>query len=277
MTQPDYLTRLLATYWFAPPVALWRAIELNTAAKESYEHPLLDLGCGDGLIARDLFGTRHPVEVGVDPWADQLRQAGLSGMYHQVDRAEGNHLPYVDKSFATVFSNSVLEHIPEPTPVLREAARVLRPGGHFIFTVPSDTFHLMLDGYKRRAERGDQIAARVYASSVDVRLQHFHYHTPEEWKALLADAGLKLIKSHYYMAAPAVRFWDRANPRYGIGKSCFMWKLLVSPRLRWLGYQGLIKQLVVRSLGQRWRCFYEMAVPDGEKGGGLLVVAERAA
>ena len=43
-TTRDYLTELLTTYWFAPPVALWRAVELRVAAEERYERPLLDLG-----------------------------------------------------------------------------------------------------------------------------------------------------------------------------------------------------------------------------------------
>jgi hypothetical protein len=51
--------------------------------------------------------------------------------------------------------------------------------------------------------------------------------------------------------------------------------MLVSPRLRALGYQALVRRIVVRILGRRWRRYYEMDVPRGEKGGGLLVVARR--
>ena len=85
----DHLSELLKTYWFAPPVALWRAIELRALADEQYERPLLDLGCGDGLIARALFGEQDQVDVGFDPWPEQLRQAARSGMYRHVDLADG--------------------------------------------------------------------------------------------------------------------------------------------------------------------------------------------
>jgi len=274
MTSQDYLTRLLTTYWFAPPVALWRAVELRVAAEETYRHPLLDLGCGDGLIARDLFGTEQPIDVGMDPWSEQLRQAVRSRMYRHIDLAEGKHLPYTDRSFATVFSNSVLEHVPDVAPILNEIARVLSPGGRFIFTVPSDAFRPMLDGYAQRAEKGELLAARVYAGTVDAALQHYHYHAPEEWEALLNVAGMRLVRFRYYLPGPAVRFWDRANPRYGIGNRCSIWRLLVSPRLRKLGYQALIKALVVQILSRRWRTYYEMEVSEGEKGGGLLIVAQ---
>ncbi len=270
----DYLTELLTTYWFAPPVALWRAVELRTAAEETYERPLLDLGCGDGLIARALFGPDAAVDVGFDPWPEQLRRAAQSGMYRHVDLARGDHMPYADGTFATVFSNSVLEHIPDPQPVVREVARVLRPGGRFIFTVPSDAFRTLLDGYVRRMAAGDAPGAETYARAIDVRLEHHHYHTPKEWKAILASAGLRMLKARYYIPEPVERFWDRMNQRYGIGKHS-PWAILVSPRLRPLAYQLLLRWWVVRWLGRRWRGYYEMDVTPGEKGGGLLIVGQR--
>jgi len=279
-------------YWFAPPVALWRAVELRVAAEEQYEHPLLDLGCGDGLIAQVLFGIENPVDVGFDPWLEQLRQAARTGVYRHVDLAEGHRLPYADGAFATVFSNSVLEHILDLEPVVREVGRVLRcpesacpersrrvagrPGGHFIFTVPSDAFRHLLDGYIQATEAGNAEQAEQYAASVDVWLEHHHYHTPDEWRDILANAGMRLIKALYYIPEPVERLWDRMNDRYGVSQSRSAWGLLASPRLRPLGYQALLRRVVVRSLSRRWRPYYEMDVPPGEKGGGLLIVAQRS-
>lgn len=274
MTQ-DYLTALLTAYWFAPPVALWRAVELRVAAEEQYEAPLLDLGCGDGLIAQVFFGTEAQVDVGLDLWAEQLRQAARSGAYRHVDRADGHRLPYADGVFATVFSNSVLEHIPDVWSVVREVERVLRLGGHFIFTVPSDVFRFLLDGYARRMATGDVQGAKAYAAAVDARLEHHHYHTPTEWQRLLAAAGMTLVKARYYIPEEVERLWERMNVRYGIGQRRTAWGLLVSPRLRPLGYQALLRRVVVRALSRRWRPYYEMDVFPGEKGGGLLIVARR--
>ncbi len=271
----DYLTELLTAYWFAPPVALWRAVELRVAAEEQYERPLLDLGCGDGLIGQVLFGTECRVDVGLDPWVDQLQQAAQSGVYRHVDLADGHRLPYTSGAFATVFSNSVLEHIPEVEPVVREVGRVLRPGGHFIFTVPSDAFDLLLDGYIRAMEAGNVEQAKWYAAGVDVWLEHHHYHTPDEWHDILSAAGMTLVKARYYIPEEVERLWDRMNDRYGVDRPRSAWGLLVSPRLRPLGYQIFLRRAVVRSLGRRWRPYYEMDVPPGEKGGGLLVVARR--
>jgi SAM-dependent methyltransferase len=271
----NYLSDLLAAYWFAPPVGLWRAVELRVAAEEQYTPPLLDLGCGDGLVGRVLFGGGRTVDVGLDPWADQVRQAASSGVYRRVHVADGHHLPYPSGTFATVYSNSVLEHISDVGRVVREAGRVLHNGGRFIITVPSDAFRHFLDGYAQRVAAGDIRGAERYAAAVDARLEHRHYRTPAEWQRLLAAAGMTLIKARYYIPEEVERLWDRMNARFGIGQRRSAWGLLVSPRLRFLGHQAIVRRIVVRQLGRRWQPYYEMDVPPGYKGGGLLLVALR--
>jgi SAM-dependent methyltransferase len=273
----DLLTELLDKYWFAPPVALWRAVELRIAAEEQYAQPMLDLGCGDGLIGQVLFGSDNGVDVGVDPWLEQVRQAARSGVYRHVDLADGHHLPYQTGAFATVFSNSVLEHIEDVEPVVREVGRVLKQEGRFVFTVPSDAFRSLLDGTIRRQEVGDLVGAQAYASSIDEWLAHFHYHTPDQWTGILGDAGMNLVKARYYIPEQVERLWDRMNGRFGVRSKRSLWSLLVSPRLRSLGYQSVLRKVVVRTLSHRWRSYYERNVPPGGKGGGLLIVAEREA
>ena len=276
-TTQNLLNELLDRYWFAPPVALWRAVELRIAAEEQYARPVLDLGCGDGLIGQVLFGSDSGVDVGVDPWLEQVRQAARSGVYRRVDLASGHHLPYQAGAFATVFSNSVLEHIEDVEPVVREVGRVLKRAGRFVFTVPSDAFRSLLDGTIRRQEAGDLVGAQAYASSIDEWLAHHHYHTPDQWADILGGAGMSLVKARYYIPKQVERLWDRMNERFGVRSKWSVWSLLVSPRLRSLGYQSAVRRLVVRTLSRRWRSYYEMNVPPGGKGGGLLIVAEREA
>lgn len=278
----DYLTLALNQYWFAPPVALWRAIELRVLAAETFPRPLLDLGCGDGLIAQVLFAGEAPVEAGFDPWLSQVRKAPASGAYRHVQQALGDAMPYPDASFGAVFSNSVLEHIPNLDPVLREVARVLRPGGRFLATVPSDMFRRLLAGYHDRDAAGDHTGAETYGAAVDQRLEHHRYLTPTQWSKRLDLAGMRLLYTRYYIPGEVEALWDRANAEYGIhpkgepfhGKSYYRW--LASPRLRKLGYQTLVRRWAVRTLGQRWRRAYMQDVLEGGVGGGLLVVGEKA-
>ncbi len=272
----DYLTQLLDAYWFAPPVALWRAVELRTLAHESFPRPILDLGCGDGLIARALFDGEPSLEVGFDPWWEQLRKGADSGMYRSVQQAYGDAMPYRSGSFGTVFSNSVLEHIPDLEPVLRESGRVLRPGGRFITTVPSDAFRRLLGGYRNCAAVGDFSGAEAYATRIDKRLAHHHYHSPKEWATLLEQAGIRLLVARYYLPASVAAMWDKANGDFGItedGRPLYRW--IASPRLRGFGFQALVRRQVVRRMSHDWRRAYEMDVPEGGVGAGLLVVGEK--
>jgi len=272
----DYLTQLLEQYWFAPPVALWRAVELRILAAECFPRPALDLGCGDGLIAQVLFAGDPPIEMGFDPWLTQVRKAPAAHTYITVQQALGNAMPYSSNHFATVFSNSVLEHIPDLAPVLREAVRVLKPGGKFIATFPSDAFRQLLAGYRSRIAVGDPEGAEAYATKVDCRLEHHRYLSPKAWHDLLGGLGLRLVRHNYYIPAEVAVVWDRANSTYGIhehGLPIYRW--LASPRLRKLGYQKWIKRAIVRRLSVRWRCLYEMDVAQDASGAGLLVVAEK--
>lgn len=269
----DYLSDLLSAYWFAPPVALWRAIELRAVTRQPFQPPVLDLGCGDGLIAQVICDAQGRVDVGFDPWMSQLRKALRTGAYQHLDCANGQSLPYRNGSFATVFSNSVLEHIPDPLPVMQEAARVLAGGGRFVFTVPSDHFRTLLDGYARREAAGDEAKAEAYADSVDAFLEHHHYYSPAEWRASLADCGMALETAQYYVPGEVVRLWDRMNRRFGIGRRRSAWSILASPRLRRAGYQKALRGLVVRRLGAAWSRYYEMDVAVGQAGAGLLIVA----
>jgi SAM-dependent methyltransferase len=276
-TQPtDLLQSFLELYWFAPPVALWRAVEARAVARQRFHTPMLDLGCGHGRFAAVIFGTNRTITAGCDLLHDQLVTARVGGAYRTVALADGRRLPYASGTFTSVLANSVLEHIPDPSPVLREVARVVQTGGQLIITVPSDRFHNYLSASQQHRATGQFGLAAAYNAAVDQQLQHYHYHTPNEWARLFQAVGLALIHEVYYMASAATEAWDRMNQRYGIGRRSFF-SILVSPRLRQLGYQRLVARVVPSILDRRLRPYYEMDVAPGETGAGLLLVAEKPA
>jgi SAM-dependent methyltransferase len=86
---------------------------------------LLDIGCGSKPY-RDLFQVER--YTGIDfPLTDQ----GAIDVY-----ASGLSLPFASAVFDTVLSTEVLEHVPEPSQLMSEAYRVLRPGGYLLLTTP---------------------------------------------------------------------------------------------------------------------------------------------
>lgn len=97
---------------------------------------ILDLGTGTAQIPVELCRQDPEAKVlAIDAAEHMLRlarnnieQAGLADRI-RVERVDAKRLPYADGSFATVASNSIVHHIPDPSQVLGEAWRVLSPGG----------------------------------------------------------------------------------------------------------------------------------------------------
>ncbi|MDQ3307704.1 MAG: class I SAM-dependent methyltransferase [Actinomycetota bacterium] len=102
---------------------------------------VLDVGCGSGVMARVLAqavpGRRTEV-VGVDlSQAELARAAQHEASAGMLMRAEATRLPCADRSFDAVVSSMTLMVVERYDPVLRECARVLRPGGLLAVTVSS--------------------------------------------------------------------------------------------------------------------------------------------
>jgi SAM-dependent methyltransferase len=95
---------------------------------------VLDLGCGRGGVV-ELFWRDVRLAAGLDPDSPSLTGHRAPGM--PILRGVGEHLPFAGESFDLVVCLWVLEHVREPLTVLREVARVLRPGGHFVFLTPN--------------------------------------------------------------------------------------------------------------------------------------------
>ena len=92
-----------------------------------------DLGCGLDAAFLDFAAERIADGVGVD---DQVRD-GAAGRWKRVRADIRQPLPLESGGFDNVVMLAVLEHLPEPEPVLREAHRILAPGGSLILTWPS--------------------------------------------------------------------------------------------------------------------------------------------
>ena len=104
-------------------LALYRVLECQILASQSFERPLLDIGCGDGVLARVLFDD--PIDLGIDPDADEIAKARATGSFRELIVCPGDRVPKPGESFRTVLSNSTLEHIPEVEPVLRDRVGTL--------------------------------------------------------------------------------------------------------------------------------------------------------
>lgn len=96
----------------------------------------LEVGAGTGLNLAHWPGavTELVLTEPFGPMADQLRaKVAASGRAAEVVEAPGEALPFPDDSFDTAALTLVLCTVPDPAAALREIARVLKPGGRFLF------------------------------------------------------------------------------------------------------------------------------------------------
>jgi 2-polyprenyl-6-hydroxyphenyl methylase/3-demethylubiquinone-9 3-methyltransferase len=97
---------------------------------------VLDLGCAGGFMAEAL-DARGARVTGIDPAEEAIRaaraHAGGEGRDIRYDVGIGEALPYGDAAFDAVVCVDVLEHVGDLPKVVDEVARVLRPGGLFLY------------------------------------------------------------------------------------------------------------------------------------------------
>lgn len=99
---------------------------------------LLDIGCGDGslsLLVQQVSGAKEV--FGVEMSALAARQAKSRGIAASRMDIEKSPLPYKDRSFDLVLCGDLLEHIFNPSDVINEIRRVLKPKGYLVLTAPN--------------------------------------------------------------------------------------------------------------------------------------------
>ncbi len=94
---------------------------------------MLDVGTGEGQIARLALARGATRVVGIDPTVAQIGEARRRGGGPAYLRSGAARLPFASESFDAVIACLVFEHITEVDEAIAEVARVLRPGGRFAF------------------------------------------------------------------------------------------------------------------------------------------------
>jgi SAM-dependent methyltransferase len=94
---------------------------------------VLDVGTGEGQVARLAVAGGARLVVGVDPTANQVVEAARRGGGPVYARSGADRLPFPDATFDAVVACLVFEHIEAVDDALDEVGRVLRPGGRFAF------------------------------------------------------------------------------------------------------------------------------------------------
>jgi len=112
---------------------LYRGVEqtLKQFVGRNSELRVLEVGCGTGHWL-DLLKTWGFRVTGLDLSAQMLARAQASLPHVELARAQAESLPYRPESFDRVFCVNALHHFADKLGFLREARRILRPGGTFL-------------------------------------------------------------------------------------------------------------------------------------------------
>ncbi|QYJ17171.1 2-methoxy-6-polyprenyl-1,4-benzoquinol methylase, mitochondrial [Rubrobacter xylanophilus DSM 9941] len=173
---------------------LWRSRSLTLLTGESFPNEreielilrllgrprggrYLDLGCSAGLYARNLAlktgGEVAALDISPPMLKETARRARSEGAQLSLVRADAHHLPFADASFSGAACGGTLNELRDPARALREAARVLAPGGR-----------LALMGLLRaRSSTGSALQGLLATSGL-------RFFTPEEVEQMLRSAGL---------------------------------------------------------------------------------------
>lgn len=230
-----------------PSLGLWRAAEVAALREQEFPPPVLDLGCGDGLVTSLVLPR---VDIGLDPNQEALGQASRRGIYTRLQPVPVEAADLPPGSIGSVLSNSVLEHVEDIDRVLEAAARLLCPGGRLVFTAPTEAFSAWL-----------ALPLTGYAAWRNRHYDHLNLWTLEHWSARLERAGLRIESVRPYLRRRLVAAWD----------------LLELSQRVWVGRRRLVGVLWQRippaTMKRLARRASRLDLSAKEPGGGRLIVA----
>ena len=176
---------------------------------------LLEIGCGAGnfLLQATVPGS-YPVALDLSMQAltfvrSRLQEAAFgdkSPSGFACTQAIGESLPLVDGSFDCVLLSEVIEHLDAPEISIREAVRVLRPGGRLLVTTPNyRSFWPLMEWAVDRLNMAPKMAGEQHVS-------RFH---PSSLKQMLVETGLQMEYSgSIYNLSPFLSLISVAHAKF---------------------------------------------------------------
>ena len=183
----------------------------------------LDAGCGNGQITQVFASLGAQRMVGVDFAMPMLRRgrerAVAKGYQDRLALVQGNlrDLPFVPGRFSLVHLYGVMEHLEHPGDVLKELARVLRPGGHLVLSIPRrwSLAHVTYLGFSPSVRDWGKELSWKNLLKFREKAEFYRFYTWGEFSSLV-PSQLQVVERvpviHYFACGPVdrwIRRWDR--------------------------------------------------------------------
>ncbi len=147
---------------------------------------VLDLGAGAGIVEAMNFRDHAGRVCGID-----LDPRVVDNPYlHEGLVADAGEIPYPDASFDVIFADNVMEHIDQPAEVFLEIARVLKPGGKFLFKTPNKNHYMPLIARLTPHGFHQWINRKRGRHETDTFPTRYKCNSPGDVRSIAQEAGL---------------------------------------------------------------------------------------
>lgn len=221
--------------------------------KKYIKSPILDFGCGDGFFAKTVFSNEKLKIIGLDVKDSRATEAKNLKIYKKVVIYNGDKIPYPTKSFKTIISNCVLEHLDNLNFSLKEIHRVLKKDGYFLTSVMTDRWEDYLFGRK--------IFGNAYINFMRQKQIHQNLLSVNQWKKVFQKVGFKIVKTQGYLNKEQSQWLDILHyfslPSLLSYRFFKKW-VLFSNWYKIIKFDQLIENLVMKKskLNQSAACFF---------------------
>lgn len=232
-THPEERDRLIENWELQRKRTEGILADFKKRAGDPVGKTLLDIGYGSGsqLLAFARAGAKvSGLEVNSVLRTIALEQFGKEGLEADLRVYDGNEMPFADGQFDFIFSASVLEHVSNPGTILREAGRVLAPGGRFYLAFPNRYYprehhtRILWIGYLPRAWA--EFVVRTFYKRNSIEEINLHFLSYITLLRLIRPTELRIsfeTEAHSFMK----RSLKKALALFGIHHSAFLRTVMV--------------------------------------------------
>lgn len=152
--------------------------------------PILDFGCGDGFFASVIFKKKY-VDVGLDIASSRIKESVQTNRYKRLEVYDGATIPFAARTFGTIISNCVFEHVPHIEKSVQEMYRVTKKNGILMTSVMCSSWSNNLLGRK--------ILGKKYINWFNRIQHHDSLFSKNEWTSLFKKCGFEIVESIDYL------------------------------------------------------------------------------
>lgn len=249
-------SHFLLNYLQKAPVtlALERSLECEIFARQEFLSPVMDYGCGDGLLVSILFDGG--VNYGADISRRELKIAAKNGIYEKIFDSARTDMPVKPGSINTVLCNSAAEHMEDLDGSLAQIYNLMSEEGKLYVTVPSEQYSKHTVIFNLLTWFGLHTLAQKSRKGFNIFWKHIQCFSQELWIKKFSDAGFKIISVERYAPKAVCLMGNACTP---LALPAFFTKRLFG---RWIMFE-LVRRAHVKGMHKIIKKFLSQTKGEG--------------